>query len=62
MADSVALRELKEVVNKTLWKSKRPSSEFLRFYEFAIDGYRDLRLNHANEGYKIEKKTPSTYS
>lgn len=57
--DTNALQTLDAVVNKVFLKSKRPLEEKTRFIEFAIDGYRFLKLRVTRLGMKVKKITPN---
>jgi hypothetical protein len=50
------LQTLKEVVKKALAQGRKPRSYYRPFFELAIDGYRQLRLHHVNEGKTWDKR------
>jgi hypothetical protein len=54
------LQTLKEVVQKALAQARKPRSYFTPFLEQAIDGYRQLRLHHVQEGKTWAKLTVGT--
>ena len=58
MADTDGLIKIDSAVKKFLLKSKMPLSEYDRFFEFTIDGYRELRLKVVNEGVTYKKVIP----
>jgi len=51
---------LKEVVKKALAQGRKPRSYYKPFFELAIDGYREIRLHHAQEGKSSQKLIPSS--
>ena len=55
-----AIMDIEDVVKFTLWQTKKPLSERMRFLELAIWGYRDICVNHVEEGFRMVKKTPSS--
>lgn|SRR5512133_352973 len=49
MAELSGIRTLKQVVDGLLFKSSEPKENYMRFYQMAIDAYRDLRLFHSTD-------------
>jgi hypothetical protein len=60
MPDTVGLRQLKNVVKKTIWMANADEGAYKKFFQLCIDGYRELRLHHVNEGLKVTKHTPDS--
>jgi len=46
MAETNGLKSLEQVVNEFLFKTKKPKDEYFRFFQFAIDGTREMRMLH----------------
>jgi len=46
MAETNGLKSLEQVVNEFLFKTKRAKDEYFRFFQFAIDGVRHMRMLH----------------
>ena len=46
MAETSGLKTLDQVVEEFLFKTKKPKDEYFRFYQFAIDGIRKMRMLH----------------
>jgi len=57
MADSTALRSIKNIVKRTLLQSGKSKAEYKKFYQYCIDGYRDLRIHHVKRGRVVTKET-----
>ena len=55
MANTTALKTIKNIVKKTLVRSGKDMSHYKRFYDICVDGLRDLRLNHVKEGLELAK-------
>ena len=59
MAETSGLKTLKQVVEEFLLLSKRPKDEYFRFFQFAINGLRQLRVLHMKGTAKWDKLTLS---
>jgi len=59
MPETSGLKTLKQVVEEFLLKSKKPKDEYFRFFQFAIDGLRLLRVLHMKGTAKWDKQTIS---
>ena len=59
MAETLGLKTLKQVVEEFLLLSKKPKDEYFRFFQFAINGLRQLRVLHMKGTAKWDKLTLS---
>lgn len=55
MADTTALRTLKAITKKAIWQSGKDMSHYKKFHEYIIEGFRDLRIYHVNDGMTLKK-------
>lgn len=60
MTNLDAIINIEDLVKYSLWVTKRPQSERMRFLELLIWGYRELCLRHVPDGIRMVKKTPSS--
>jgi hypothetical protein len=60
MAHTDGVRALKYIVNKALWIARREQSDYNRFFQLAVDGLKELRLNYIHEGAAFARLTVPT--
>lgn len=57
MADTSGVITLKDLVKRVLLKADLGQDKYWKFYQLAIDGYRELRLFDGSEGLNYSKQT-----
>ena len=59
MAEISGLKTLKQVVEELIFSSESSDSDYFRFLQHAIRGFKDAQLHHINGFTKVAKLTVS---
>jgi len=60
MADTSALITIKDIVKEALWQGKKGQTFYTRYFQYLLNGYRELRLFTVEEGIKTVRLTVNT--
>lgn len=61
MSDLRALVSIKEIVKETLWFAGKGESEYKKFLQYAINGFRELNKHHYNNAKQAKLQMDSNF-